>query len=80
MLGVTAALSVVDGVAGAGPEGFRVGYVAEDGMQCRVGLADAWAVRFEAMGPARRFTARKGQLHLSGFPAGRGGVADCCSR
>jgi hypothetical protein len=62
----SAALSVVDDVADAGLEEFRVEYVAEDGTQRWVGLADAWAVRFEAMGPARRFTARKGQRHLPG--------------
>ena len=47
-------------------DGFEFGYVAGDGAQHRVRLADAWAVRFEAMVPARRFNARKGQRHLSG--------------
>src|SRR5262245_10610154 len=46
--------------------GFEIGYVAEDGRQHRVPLADAWAVPFEAMAPARRFNARKGQRHLPG--------------
>jgi hypothetical protein len=66
MFAVTVALGVVDDVADAGLEAFRVGYVAEDGTQRRVGLADAWAVRFEAMAPARRFMARKGQRHMPG--------------
>ncbi|MDW5324464.1 TnsA-like heteromeric transposase endonuclease subunit [Plantactinospora sp. KLBMP9567] len=46
---------------------FVVGYVTEDGTRRRVSLAEAWAVRFEAVAPARRFTARKGQRHLSGL-------------
>ncbi len=33
----------------------------------RLSLADAWAVRFEAMAPARRYRARKGQRHLPGL-------------
>jgi len=45
---------------------FEVGYVAEDGAQRRVPLVDAWAVRFEAVAPARRFNLRKGQRHLPG--------------
>jgi hypothetical protein len=34
-------------------------------MRHHVSLADAQAVRFEMMSPARRFAARKGQRHLS---------------
>jgi hypothetical protein len=45
---------------------FELGYVAEDGTQHRLLLEDAWAVRFEAMAPVRRFIARKGQRHLPG--------------
>lgn len=66
MSGMTAALGVVDDVAGVDPEGYWVEFVTEDGRRCRVGLGDAWAVRFEAMAPARRFMVRKGQRHLPG--------------
>jgi hypothetical protein len=67
MFGVTATLSVVPGAADVELDGFRLGYVAEDGMQHRLSLADAWAVRFEAMSPVRRYRARKGQRHLPGL-------------
>jgi hypothetical protein len=48
----------------------RVGYISQDGMRHQVSLADARAVRFEVMTPARRFAARKGQRHLPGFCGG----------
>ena len=48
-------------------EGFEVGYFSEDGAEHRVPLAEAWAVPFECAAPARRFTSRKGQRHLSGL-------------
>jgi hypothetical protein len=67
MSGVTVSSVVVDREAVALPAaGFAVGYVTEDGTRHRVPLADAWAVRFEAAVPARRFNARRGQRHLSG--------------
>jgi len=44
--------------------GVEVGYVAEDGTRHRVTLADAWAVRFEAMAPAR------GRDSAAGFERG----------
>ncbi len=44
----------------------QVGYVAEDGTWHRVSLVDAWAVRFEAMAPARRFPSRKGAAASAG--------------
>ena len=40
-------------------DGFEVEYITEDGAGHRVPLADAWAVQFEAMAPARGFRARK---------------------
>jgi hypothetical protein len=43
------------------PGSFEVGYVAEDGSAHRVALTDAWAVRFEATAPVRRFYSRKAQ-------------------
>jgi hypothetical protein len=46
---------------------FGVGYVSEDGVEHRVPLAGVWAVPFERAMPVRRFTARKGQRHLSGL-------------
>ena len=49
------------------PGGFEVGYVTEDGVEFRTPLAEAWAAPFEGCLPARRFTARKGQQHLSGL-------------
>jgi hypothetical protein len=45
---------------------FEVGYVAEDASAHRVALTDAWAVRFEATAPVRRFYSRKAQRHLPG--------------
>jgi len=66
MVGMTAALSVAPGLAGAELGEYRVGYISQDGMQHRVSLADAQAVRFEVMSPARRFAARKGQRHSLG--------------
>jgi hypothetical protein len=44
-----------------------VGHTTEDGVEHRTALAEAWAARFELGGPVRRFTARKGQRHLSGL-------------
>jgi hypothetical protein len=49
----------VHGVAEAGPDEFWVGYVGEDDTQHRVPLADAPAVHFEVITPARRLAARK---------------------
>lgn len=46
---------------------FEVGYVSVDGAECRVPLEEAWRVPVEAGRPVRRFTARKGQRHLSGL-------------
>ena len=60
-------MSVVSDAAGVELDGFRLRYVDEAGTQHGLSLADAWAVRFEAMSPARRYRARKGQRHL---PAG----------
>jgi hypothetical protein len=48
------------------PGCFEVGYVTDDGTQHRVSLADAQAVSFEVMAPARRFHSRKAQRHLPG--------------
>jgi hypothetical protein len=67
MSGITAALSMVHGVAEAEPDEFRVGHVGEDATQHQVPLADAPAVRFEVMTPTRRFAARNGQRHLMGL-------------
>jgi hypothetical protein len=58
MSGMTAALSMVHGVAEAEPDEFRVGYVGEDGTQHQLQLADAPAVRFEVMTPALTSPAR----------------------
>jgi hypothetical protein len=59
-------------------DGFEVSYVSGDGTGNRVPLAQAWAVPLEQGMPVRRFTSRKGQRHLSGFPPRLIGVADCC--
>jgi hypothetical protein len=61
---------------------YRVGYISQDGMRHQVSLADARAVRFEVMSPARRFAARKGQRHLPGqwwssMVAGHVGYESC---
>jgi hypothetical protein len=70
MIGMTAALSIAPGLAGAELGEYRVGYISQDGMRHQVWLVDAQAVRFEMMSPARRFAARKGQRHLSWWSAG----------
>lgn len=44
----------------------EIGYVAEDGTEQRVSVADAPRVMFESCAPVRRFLSRKGQRHLSG--------------
>jgi hypothetical protein len=46
---------------------FEIGYLTEDGVERRVSLEDAWETPIESSGPVRRFTARKGQRHLSGL-------------
>jgi hypothetical protein len=48
-------------------DGFEVSYVAGDGAEHRVPVAQAWAVPLEQGIPVRRFTSRKGQRHLSGL-------------
>lgn len=48
-------------------DGFEVSYSTGDGVEHRTPLAEAWAAPFEAGLPVRRFTARKGQEHLSGL-------------
>ena len=60
-------MSVVNETADGELDGFRLRYVAADGTQHGVSLADAWAVRFEGVSPARRYRARKGQRHLPGL-------------
>ena len=67
MVGMTVALSVAPGPAEAELGEYRVGYISLDGMRHQVSLADAQAVRFEVMTPARRFAVRKGQRHLPGL-------------
>jgi hypothetical protein len=67
MVGMTAALSAAPDLAGAELGEYRVGYISQDGMRHQVSLADAQAVRFEVMSPARRFASRKGQQHLPGL-------------
>jgi hypothetical protein len=47
-------------------DGFEVSYVAGDGAEHQVPLAQAWAVPFEQGIPVRRFPSRQGQRHLSG--------------
>lgn len=46
---------------------FEIGYISEDGAEVRLPLEEAWSFAFEAGRPVRRFTARKGQRHLSGL-------------
>jgi hypothetical protein len=70
MVGMAAALSVAPGLAGAELGEHRVGYISQDGMRHQVSLADAQAMRFEVMSPARRFAARKGQRHLTRLQIG----------
>ena len=50
-----------------GVGGFEIGYVADDGLEHRVSLSQAWATPFESCSPIRRFTSHKGQRHLSGL-------------
>jgi hypothetical protein len=50
-----------------GPAGeVEVGYVTENGVECRAVLGDAWKVPFESCLPVRRFPSYKGQKHFSG--------------
>jgi hypothetical protein len=70
MFGVTAAVFRAVDVADAGLEGLRVEYLAEDGTQRRVGLADAWAVRFEAMAPGAAVHGAEGAAASAGLPRG----------
>jgi hypothetical protein len=46
---------------------FKVSYVAGDGGEHQVPLAEASSVPFEQAMPVRRFTAHQGQRHLSGL-------------
>jgi phosphohistidine swiveling domain-containing protein len=46
---------------------FKVSYVAADGAEHQVPLAEAAPVPFEQAMPVRRFTAHQGQRHLSGL-------------
>ena len=46
---------------------FKVSYVAADGAEHQVPLAEATGVPFEQAMPVRRFTAHQGQRHLSGL-------------
>jgi hypothetical protein len=46
---------------------FKVSYVAGDGAERQVPLAEAALVAFEQALPVRRFTAHRGQRHLSGL-------------
>ena len=62
-----AAVAATNDLAEAELGEYRVGYLSQDGMRHQVSLADAQAVRFELMSPARRFAARKGQRHLPGL-------------
>ena len=54
-------------IAPSADDGFEVSYVADDGAEHRVPLAQASAVPLEQGMPVRRFTSRKGQRHLSGL-------------
>jgi hypothetical protein len=46
---------------------FEIGCVSEDGAELRLPLEEAWSFVFERGRPVRRFTARRGQRHLSGL-------------
>lgn len=60
-------LDVTRAVGACVVDGYEISHSSEDGVELRTPLADAWAVPFEAGPPVRRFTARKGQHHLSGL-------------
>jgi hypothetical protein len=47
--------------------GFELVFLSGDGVEQRVPLDEAWRVPVEDGLPVRRFTARKGQRHLSGL-------------
>jgi hypothetical protein len=57
---------LLGGASGGLEGGFEVGYVAEDGTDCRITLLDAGRTRFEWCRPARRFRQYKGQKHMPG--------------
>jgi hypothetical protein len=56
---VTLLPTVRDAAVDRPSEESAVDCIAEDGAHCRVPLLETWAVRFEAMAPARRFQLRK---------------------
>ena len=64
---MTVVTEVAADLAGLRLAAFRVGYVAEDGAEREVTLAEALTVPFERAMPVRRFTAHRGQRHLSGL-------------
>jgi hypothetical protein len=63
---MTALRVLTGGVTGPLGDGFQVGYVAEDGVERRILLRDAWSMRFERCPPVRRFPSYKGQKHCPG--------------
>ncbi|WP_328466530.1 TnsA-like heteromeric transposase endonuclease subunit [Actinoplanes sp. NBC_00393] len=46
--------------------GFEIGFLAEDGTDCRVALKQAWQCRLEWCRPVRQFPQYKGQRHFPG--------------
>lgn len=66
MLAVTTLLSDEADVATVEPDAAELSWVTAEGVPQRLRLDEAAAVRFEDGLPVRRFTARKGQRHLSG--------------
>jgi hypothetical protein len=46
--------------------GFEIGFLAEDGTDCRVVLEQAWRCRFESCQSVRQFPQYKGQRHFPG--------------
>jgi len=63
---MTALRVLAGGVTGQLGDGFEVGFVAEDGVERRILLRDAWSMRFERCLPVRRFPSYKGQKHYPG--------------
>lgn len=66
MLAVTVLVSDAADAATAGPDAVELSWITAEGMSQRLPLEQAAVVPFEDGLPVRRFTARKGQRHLSG--------------
>jgi hypothetical protein len=64
---VTALLAEAACLGAMGADDVEVAWITPDAADQSMPLGEAWSVPFECGLPVRRFTARKGQWHLSGL-------------